>query len=108
MTRLLFVAVLLLFLTAVAAQEAEGQQQAAGQQQQQQQQQQGNDPQADAQKPHPIQQGLVGSPLKLRLTYHIYLFFLGVPIGTLVLSAFLFFGYIGLSKSPVDIPLQLN
>eukprot|EP01059_Diplonema_ambulator_P003494 TRINITY_DN13187_c0_g1_i1.p3 TRINITY_DN13187_c0_g1~~TRINITY_DN13187_c0_g1_i1.p3 ORF type:complete len:110 (+),score=30.77 TRINITY_DN13187_c0_g1_i1:201-530(+) len=59
-------------------------------------------------KPQPVQQGLVGSPLKLRLTYHIYLFFLGLPIGTLALSAVLFFGYIGLSKSPVDIPLQLS
>ena len=102
MIRLLFVVVLMLLSTATA-QEGEQQQQVPAKHQSSD-----TGDKSGPKKPRPIQQGLVGSPLKLRLTYHIYLFFLGIPIGTLVFSAFLFFGYIGLSKSPVDIPLQLN
>jgi len=59
-------------------------------------------------KPPAIVQGLIGSPFKLRVTPTIFLFFLGLPIGGLAFSAALFFTYIHLKSSPVDIPLVLS
>ena len=58
--------------------------------------------------PAPVVQGLIGSPYKLRITPTIFLFFLGLPIGGLSFSAALFFTYIHLKSSPVDIPLVLS
>eukprot|EP01062_Namystynia_karyoxenos_P062337 TRINITY_DN55231_c0_g1_i1.p2 TRINITY_DN55231_c0_g1~~TRINITY_DN55231_c0_g1_i1.p2 ORF type:complete len:134 (+),score=37.76 TRINITY_DN55231_c0_g1_i1:60-404(+) len=57
--------------------------------------------------PAAVQQGLVGSPLKLELTPSVFAFFVGAPVGCLLLSGALFFGYIGTSRNPADVPLQL-
>ncbi len=55
----------------------------------------------------PVIQGLIGSPFKLRITTSVLVFFLGIPIGSLVFSAVLFFTYVAFKSSPIDIPITL-